>query len=241
MTDPVAGDQNLRLLLRMICLRRTRVLLDIPNSKDQTIVLSFLPEERNLYSQIIDDTARKIDDCISSRSITKAYGGIFEVILRLRLLCNNGTLQSPIMKPEIETCCTEDGVVERAILACSICSCEINVSDGQDGDSPGASPQNPIELLCPACLFPNKIDNAWNREKLKKQLSVEGRPFQETYTTGNGSLQQLSRDRASPARLRSDLLLNGCSSKLSALISNIQEHTADNKRYAGCPPRLTKN
>ena len=111
MTDPEAGDQNLRHLLRMICLRRTRVLLDIPNSEDQTIVLSLSSEERSLYSQIIDDTARKIDDCISSRSITKAYGGIFEVILRLRLLCNNGTLQSPIMKSEIETCCTEDGVV----------------------------------------------------------------------------------------------------------------------------------
>ena len=225
----------------MICLRRTRILLDIPNSKDQTIVLSLSSEERNFYSQIIDDTARRIDDCISSRSITKAYGGIFEVILRLRLLCNNGTLQSSIIESEIETCSTEDGVVERAILACSVCSCEINVSDGQDGNSPGASPQFPIELLCPACLFTNKMDNAWNQEKLKKESPVESRLLQEINTTSNSSLQQLSRDRASPARLRSDLLLNGCSSKLSALISNIQEHMADNKRYVDCLPRLIKN
>ena len=225
----------------MICLRRTRVLLDIPNSKDQTVVLSLSSEERSLYSQIIDDTARKIDDCISSRSITKAYSGIFGAILRLRLLCNNGTHQITDSISEFEVCRAEDQAAEDGIAACPICTSEINVSDGQDGISPGASPQSSIQLLCPTCLTLTEVDDIENQKELKKQRSAKYRRVQTIDSIGNGSSLPHNMDPRSSASMRPSLLSNGNSTKLAALISNIQEHMPSNKRYLGLPQRLNKD
>lgn len=228
LTDAEAGDRSLRLLLRSMCLRRTRILLDIPKAKDQAFVLSLSTDEKRFYSQIIEDTARKIDDCISSRSIAKAYSGIFEAIMRLRLVCNNGTLQFPNSRSETERCCAEDGV-DGDIITCPFCSCEINVSDGQTDVSPGTSSQNSIQLLCPACLSLNDIDRTRNQKKLKDKRSTRSRPMQRK-TTGNDSPRPHSRDSVSSASSRPSLSLTGHSSKLSALIQNIQGHMQGNKR-----------
>ena len=241
LTDIEAGDRNLRLLLRSMCLRRTRVLLHIPKAVDQTVVLSLSEEERSLYSQIIEDTARKIDDCISSKYITKAYSGIFETIMRLRLLCNNGTQQFPNSRSEAESCCTEDGNVEGGILACPFCSCEIDVSDGQNAISYSASPRDSIQLLCPACFSPNVTDIIDNKEKLKKQRSAKGRLVQHINLTENDNLQPHSMDQTSSTSLRPSLLLNGHSSKLSTLLSNIQEHMPSNKRSVALLQMVNKN
>lgn len=231
LTDAEAGDRSLRLLLRFMCLRRSRILLDIPKAKDQAFVLSFSTEERSLYFQIIEDTARQIDDCISSRSIVKAYSGIFEAIMRLRLVCNNGTLQIPDPRSETERCCAEVGV-DGGIMTCPFCSCEFNISDGQTDFSPGISSQNSIQLLCPACLSLNDIDRTGNQKKLKNQRSTRSRPMQKN-ATGTDSPRPHSRDSVSSASSRPSLSLHGHSSKLSALIQNIQEHMQGDKRYMG--------
>lgn len=231
LTDPKAGDPSLRLLLRSMCLRRTRILLDIPKAKDQTFVLSLSTDERIYYSQIIEDTARKIDDHISSRSIAKAYSGIFEAIMRLRLVCNNGTQQIPGSRSETEGCCAEDGV-DGGIMTCPFCSCEINVSDGQTDVPPGASPQNSIQLLCPTCLSLNDIDRTENQKTLKRKRSTRSRPMQKI-ATGNDSPRPLGTDSVASASSRPSLSLNGYSSKLSALIQNIQGHMQGNKRCMG--------
>ena len=235
------GDRNLRLLLRSMCLRRTRTLLDIPKADDQTVVLSLSPEERTMYSQIIDDTARKIDDCISSRSITKAYSGIFQTILRLRMLCNNGTQQISDSRSEVESCFTKDAMTEGGIVTCSVCSCEINLSDGQDELSPGASPQNSTRLLCPACLSLIEIDNSEDWEKLQRQGSANDRRVQDLNIITQSSPRLYRRDRASSISSRSHRSLKGHSSKLSALISNAQEQMTSNKRYVGLVQKLHKH
>lgn len=239
LTDAQAGDRSLRLLLRSICLRRTRSLLDIPKAKDQAFVLSLSTEERDFYSQIIEDTARKIDDCISSRSIAKAYSGIFEAIMRLRLVCNHGTQQIPESRSETEGCCADDGV-DGGIITCSFCSCEINVSNGQTDVPPGASLQNSIQLLCPVCLSLIDNDKTRNQKKLKNKRSTRSRPMH-NIATGDDSPRPHSRNSVSSASSGPSLSLNGHSSKLSALIQNIQGHMQGNKRYMGLSQRLIKN
>ena len=241
LTDLEAGDRNLRLLLRMICLRRTRVLLEIPNSEDQTIVLSLSSEERSLYSHIIDDTARKIDDCISSRSVAKAYSGIFGAILRLRMLCNNGTQEITDSISEAEVCRAEDQAAEDLVAACPICASEINVSDGHDEVSPGASPQTSRQLLCPTCLSLNEVDDIEKIEELKKQRYAKYQLVQAIDTIGNGSAGPHNMDSESPASLRQDPFSNGNSTKMAALLSNIQEHMSSNKRHLCLPQRPNKN
>ena len=230
LTDREAGGQNLRLLLRSMCLRRTRNLLDIPKPEDQTITLFLSTEERGMYSQIIEDTKRKIDDFISSRSITKAYNGVFHAILRLRLLCNHGTQQISPSRTESESSFVADGVAEEGKLSCPFCSCEINIPDRQDDSSLGASPPDSIPILCPACLSPYEIDPPL-KQKMKEQQSIGSNRVQPVDATENSSPQPDSDDRTSPKYLRPRPSLNGHSSKLSVLLSNIQAHMLSSKRF----------
>lgn len=238
LTDPGAGGQNLRLLLRSVCLRRTRDLLDIPNAEEQTVILSLSPEERAVYSQIIEDTKRKIDDHISNRSIAKAYNGIFQAILRLRLLCNNGTQQLSDSRSENQDGCTENEFAEGGKLACLFCSCEIIFSDGQKDISPGASPQNLSQLLCPACLSPNEINTTGYQNEARKQGATNNRRVQQLDASRSNSPRQKNGYQTPSTYSRPSVIPNGHSSKLFALISNIQGNMLSNKRYADPPQRL---
>ncbi|KAM0802320.1 SNF2 family N-terminal domain-containing protein [Usnea florida] len=229
LTDAKNGDQNLRLLLKSMCLRRTRILLDLPNTADQIIPLSFSKEERSTYSQTIEDTKRKIDDCVSSRSISKAYGGIFQAILRLRLICNNGTYQLANSRSKLQDDCAEDRYVEDGKLACQFCSCEISVSDGLTDSSPGASPRNDLQMLCPACLSSNDIDKTGYQREPMKQWATSSQHVPHNDITENSSHPQESVYQGSSTTPRPNLLANGHSTKLYALISNLEGNMLGNK------------
>ena len=215
-----------------MCLRRTRVLLNLPSAEDQTIALSLSKEERCLYSQIIEDTKRNIDDCISSRSITKAYNGIFQAILRLRLLCNNGTRQFSDSESAFQRNFAEDRYVEGDRSACIFCSCEIIIEDSQIDGSPGASPPNPPQLLCPACLSPNDTNKTSHQKKPRKKQPTSSRRVEQIKATTKLNSQPHSEERSSAIPLHPTIIPNGHSSKLSALVRNIQENFLANKRYA---------
>ena len=235
LTDAQNGDRNLRLLLRSMCLRRTRVLLDLPNTADRVVPLSLSKEERSIYSQTIEDTKRKIDDCVSSRSISKAYSGIFQAILRLRLICNNGTQQLSNSRLKLQDDCTEDGYLEDGKLACQFCSCEISVSDGLNGSSPGASPRNDLHMLCPACLSSNDIDRTGYQREPMEQRATSSPYVPHTDFTENSSHTQGSVHQEFSTTPRPNLLTNGHSTKLSALISDLEENMLGNKRYSAIP------
>ena len=226
LTDPEAGQRGLRLLLRSMCLRRTRVLLDIPTAKDETFTLTLSAEERTVYSRIIEDTRRKIDDCISCTSIAKAYSSIFHTILRLRLLCNQGTHRLLDSKSEDTNGLFEAGYVEGGKLACQYCSCEIIVADAQNDISPGASPQSSLHLLCPACLSPADLEKAGNQ---KRPTTSRGAKLFKM--TDIGSPRSNGEDRVSSASLRPTFSPQGHSSKISALVSNLQRYKLSDKRY----------
>ena len=231
LTDPKAGGGNLRLLLKSICLRRTRLLLDLPNDENETPTLFLSTEEKSVYSQIIKDTTRKIDDCISNASIAKAYNGIFQVIMRLRLLCNNGTHQICDSSPELQGACAEDEHVQEDKVTCQFCSYEITLSDGQNNISYGASPQNSLHVLCPACLSRNEVDENVCQKVLQEQWPTSSRHIQQIQGTENNNSKSHSESRARSTSLRQSLLLNRHSTKLSALVNNIQAHMPGNKRY----------
>ena len=217
------GRRSLRLLLRSMCLRRTRGLLDIPTAKDETITLALSTEERDVYSQIIEDTKRKIDDCISSASIARAYTSIFHAILRLRLLCNQGTHRLSDSKSEDRNGHVEAGLPEGGMLACQICSCEIIVPDAQNDVSPGTSPQSSVHLLCPACLSPTDFDKTGHQ---RRPTSSRGGKLIQMIETGSPKP-----NGPSSSSLRATSSRQGHSSKMCALVSNLQRYKLSNKRY----------
>ena len=239
LTDREAGGGNLRLLLRSICLRRTRVLLDLPNDEKETPTLFLSIQERSAYSQIIEDATRKIDDCISSASITKAYNGIFQVIMRLRLLCNNGTHQVCGSSPEKQGGCAEDEHIQEDKVTCQFCLYEFILSDGQNILSHGASPQNLPHVLCPACLSWNDVDKTIYLEEPSDQPPTSSRRVAQINAIRNNSHQPHYGGRATSTSLRPSLLSDKQSTKLSALVNNIQAHMPDNKRYGVLLQRLS--
>jgi len=81
----------LRAYLQAYCLRRTATCLKLPRSIRQDLVLQFSPEEKEVYSAVLDDTAQEIDAAVSSSATIKKYNKLFTAILRMRMLCNSGT------------------------------------------------------------------------------------------------------------------------------------------------------
>ena len=82
---------NLRLLLDSICLRRTKVLLDLPALHDQDRLLDLSDTERNMYEAAEKEMAQAIKHQVMAEKSNKAYLGIFQLQLQLRRICNHGT------------------------------------------------------------------------------------------------------------------------------------------------------
>ncbi len=247
--DPLAQnregcDQNLRLLLGSMFLRRTRRLLQVPEARYETLILSLSAEENLRYSQIIDESKRSIDDSISSKALAKAYNGIFQTILRLRILCNNGTItrltdpkqksDSPValaVGPEKILTITEKG--EK--LTCAFCSYEMDIVDITK-DTSSAAIEARSYVLCPACLFQNNVYMREDQSRNKEQYRACQVPDRDGHCTWKS--HTTCPPVAPGTRASSDLKQGpsqGYSSKLFGLVSNIEQHLQEDKRYGYAP------
>jgi SWI/SNF-related matrix-associated actin-dependent regulator of chromatin subfamily A3 len=88
------GLDNLYTLLKLICLRRTNKILDFPSPEEINYELELLSEEKEMYYNISESSKKTVDDIISGRQAIEGYSGIFQTIIRLRLLCNHSTFDS---------------------------------------------------------------------------------------------------------------------------------------------------
>ncbi|KAM0562876.1 hypothetical protein ACHAPJ_001716 [Fusarium lateritium] len=82
----------LRAYLQAYCLRRTESHLDLLKSSEEGICLALSTEERMLYQEILEQSRREIDEIVSGASSIKKYNILFTAILKMRILCNRGTL-----------------------------------------------------------------------------------------------------------------------------------------------------
>jgi len=253
--DPLAQnregcDQNLRLLLGLVLLRRTRRLLQVPEARYETLILSLSAEERLRYSQIIDESRRRIDDSISSKALAKAYNGIFQTILRLRILCNNGTmnrLSDPELKsesPDALAVCSEEMLTitkEGEKLTCAFCSYEMDNVDITN-DKFYAAIQARLYVLCPACLYQNDLYRREHQSQNKEQSWALQIPNPNGHCTWKS--HTACPPVASLTRASSDLQQGpsqGYSSKLTGLVGNIEQHLQEDKRYAYAPEASIPN
>ncbi|KAH8592599.1 SNF2 family N-terminal domain-containing protein [Bisporella sp. PMI_857] len=92
---------NLRALLSSICLRRSEKYLNLPEPLYKEISIEFEDKERQVYKSILEKCAREIDEVVSSTGAKiKKYPIMFAAIMKLRRLCNHGTLslsQTPFL------------------------------------------------------------------------------------------------------------------------------------------------
>lgn len=155
--------QRLRLLLKLICLRRTKAALNLPDLAETEVLLDLSDEERTQYASVLEDSKKAIDASISSKAIKTAYNGIFYAILRLRLLCDHGTFtrESRGLENRRRVACTDqqelDGFesggnsplsnVSSDLLNDTLCSLDLGEIDENENDGENTTS---METLSPA-------------------------------------------------------------------------------------------
>lgn len=78
----------------MLCLRRTKLQLDGSNLKVDTelIALRLSQTEQSLYNKLLEETKRDMDTFVGRKfTVQQRYTRLFTAILRLRMLCDQGT------------------------------------------------------------------------------------------------------------------------------------------------------
>jgi len=92
--DPQQGAAMLKALLRAICLRRDETLLKLPEPLFEQVKVALQDTERSCYNDIMAQCALEIDRAVSSKVKIKKYGTMFAATMKLRRLCNHGTVVS---------------------------------------------------------------------------------------------------------------------------------------------------
>ncbi len=99
----------------------------MPNVIEELRELDLSEEERQGYQAVCNESKNAIDDAVSNKATVKAYHGIIQAIMRLRLFCNHGIVgaSSPSLFLDDDLSCVPD---------------ELNVSR-RDGNLPSMEEQ----------------------------------------------------------------------------------------------------
>lgn len=237
---PIMKDQSiraLRLLLDSICLRRTKILLNLPDLKDEYRLLQFSDEERDFYNATEAEMSRTIKRQEMVEKSKRQYFGIFQLQLRLRRICDLGTFESR----DFPTTASDDFDPEetlatlREMTNAECIYCGLKVSKSQSG-----KPSDRIyfttcgHLLCSKCV--PRFEMAL---KAKGQGSSLSCPLCSKELTLDYLIQRPPRLRSSNGEegsklTRSDALKEdrsrGMSSKATAVVNDVGQHLHEGKR-----------
>ncbi|KAJ3459956.1 hypothetical protein MRS44_016029 [Fusarium solani] len=152
--DTLKRAKPLQILLRGVCLRRTQKYLNLPEAHYEHIKLSLGPDEQALYDEVLQNTRREIDELVSNRAKTKRCALLFTMVMKLRRICNHGTLQLQVQSLQppgiLANTCTEllcdycNGVEEESMAKLNgdyVCpECHRSLSESSPGSSASRSP-----------------------------------------------------------------------------------------------------
>lgn len=219
--------RNLRLLLRVICFRRTADLLSLPPHVTEEVAITLTDGEALLYEDILANCKKEFDEIANMRSSKKKYNVLFATTMSLRRLCNHGTFQQDNAAPKVRTpnirakkSSPKNQDVEEVFL-CVYCY----------GDNTDRSIASGALEVCPEC------SRALDHKDTGTSRSVS--PMPPTTPTG---------DIMSPGGRTNDLPLSilntrsplrgdtGVSSKLNAVVDNIQASQVSSKKLVPIPP-----
>ncbi len=201
------GDQNLRLLLESICLRRTRGLLGLREPEETVCNVEPSVEERQLYTRVGECARGLVDEAISHSNKTSPYAVVLQTITRLRRICNHGTMD-PALVQDLSRQRNEDGddyqvadEISQQSATCAKCSCEVTTAVGE------AHCSRSRHVLCTDCYVEYCETEPSQAGKRCSICNSARRPDQST---------RIDEDGGPP------LDLNGHSTKLARLVENIR-------------------
>ncbi|PVI01287.1 hypothetical protein DM02DRAFT_654670 [Periconia macrospinosa] len=88
LSEKTTSFQNLQILLKTICLRRTREILGLPEPIADQRELKFSDQERYQYDELYEHYSKQVQMAVSG--VTKLASTTLQSIHELRLFCNNG-------------------------------------------------------------------------------------------------------------------------------------------------------
>jgi SWI/SNF-related matrix-associated actin-dependent regulator of chromatin subfamily A3 len=210
--------QRFTRLLDSLCLRRTKDLLNLPDSYNHVHMIDFSPEERTQYEQTKKTMLRAAKNQVGGFD-QKSTLGLFQVQLQLRILCNHGTYQQPFSwnrrklhlldeREDVEASLGNAGEV-----TCSTCETTMPLLGA--GSMFRRFTENCRHVLCSECIeesMPDTLENGPIKCPLCSQL-----------------WKQPSRNHAS----EDDIYFRsqGTSSKMEALMRDVQADVCSSKRY----------
>ncbi len=224
------GVENLRQLLDSVCLRRTKQLLNLPEVISESRLLDFSQRETKQYI----DTRDKLVKMISQNSLqpqNKGYLGVFQLQLQLRRLCNHGTFQKPSLG--VEEFDPDQAIAhlkKQKQAKCEVCGIHVTGIHGMEEQRNGSF-TTCGHLLCSKCV-----------SKMKQALQkIEGRDGCLTCSLCPETIfgeYLLTEDASSKgSKIGSKNLSawqyfdkDGCSTKVSAVVADIEQQKTDGKR-----------
>lgn len=214
--------ERLTLLLEAICLRRTIEMVDLPGQRQETRTIQFTPQERTKYELTRKDMGRFIIQQAGEYNQRAATFGMFQIFLQLRSFCNHGTYQPrfswarrSLLEDESNPVCS---ITRNSLNRCLGCRQPLPVITQ---DRRPKYVENCKHVLCDDCSqgSDNKLDPEERRhcplcESLKGPHFRAYEASETSQRDGNGA---------------DDLEADGYSSKMRALISDVQRDVETTK------------
>ncbi|KAI1412100.1 SNF2 family N-terminal domain-containing protein [Hypoxylon sp. FL1857] len=152
------GIDNLRQLLRSVCLRRTKELIGLADPEETIHQVELSLEESSLYKEAgLEARARILQDVCESAN-SKTLNIILQTITRLRRICNHGTMDEELRQPLVDgvRSAEEDTATEtlglKDNMCCLKCPCDIDTISDEPGIATGRF--TPCKhLLCSDCYI----------------------------------------------------------------------------------------
>ena len=154
----------LRGMLASLCLRRSKLIIDLPSRRDTTHKVDFDAEEANLYNSINLRVTGFLEQQANQTTL-RSYSNILTKINSLRHICNLGTCyRDRIGKPENQTSAMQelfDGLISAGAAECCICGSDVSQADRSNESENSAtygfeSSEIRIatcgELICASCF-----------------------------------------------------------------------------------------
>lgn len=192
-----------------MCLRRDEKYLNLPKPLYEDTVVELQDEERLVYNEILKKCARGIDNLVSSKEKVKKYRILFAATMKLRRLCNHGTLSG------------SDEVPQSVMFQSS--------ANGEpDCEFCGGNDEDRLALLssieyCTECG--RSLSRLSWESKLMSPISGSGKSTP-SWADDPGTFRTASQSSRSPA-----CMPQGVSTKLLAVLQNLEKCPAGSKRY----------
>lgn len=218
-SDSHDSFRNLKLLLRIVCLRRKAACLCLPPAETEMVAVTLTPQEAAVYNGILADCKAEYDRIVSTKSVIKKFSVLFTTIMRLRRLCNHGTLHTDTLSFHAPS---GEGQKSRrrqvygdGEISCEFCS-------GEDEDT--VMLLNGLEM-CPECSRPLASQEDSLSQPSMDELSPSSLALPTSASPGSTQQYDLSTSLDSPFGFKECY-----SSKLVAVTENIQRRLDDSKR-----------